>query len=501
LILQLKTPRHSIFNSEVFVGAIKNLLPESAFIQGMLQTFTEGQIILKEGSYNDSLYIILDGEVVMEKGDSQKSTLIDIQGPGDFFGLLSFHTGEQVFTTSIAHTNVSLLLVNHKNFDELVQRYPNLSQALNGLIFSNLANRYRRVVSLHVEIDYLTRELNNEKEQLQSTIIQLEETRTTLVSQEKMAILGQLTAGLAHEMNNPASALLRSVDFLNTNLPIMLEMASQTPEQKLLKYFFECGQKRVFISSEEQREKTRLLSDQYPHLQRAQIRVLSDMTTESFNLIQPYARNLKKQQHLNIFIDAFQAGVFVNSIRISARRIENLVKSLRNFSRQSQGEMESVDLRNGLKDTLMILGNRLKNINVNLDLPAIPLVNCYSGEINQVWTNIILNACDAMNGKGDLYVSCFSSSSGYVCVSIADTGPGVPDKHKAQIFDTNFTTKTEGGEFGLGLGLSISKNIIEKHQGSITVGDGPQGGAIFMVCLPAMPSAPIEKSIEEADLE
>ena len=492
----MKSLRHKIFNSDVFVAAIKALIPESPFIQGMILHYPQGSIILHEGAENDSLYVIIEGNVAMEKGETRKRTRIDIQGPGDFFGLLSFHTGEPVFTTSIAHTDASLLVVNHQNYEELIIKYPNLSNALQGLIFSNLADRYRRVVSLHVHVDYLTQELKKEKEQLKQTIKQLEKTRTTLVSHEKMAVLGQLTAGLAHEMNNPASALLRSVDFLTTNLPDMLDKASLYPERNLVRYFFEIGQKRVFISSEEQREKTRILSDKFPHLNRSYIRVLADMSQDAFDIIVPYVRNIKRQQQAHLYLDAFQAGVFVSGIRISSKRIENLVKSLRNFNRQSYGEMELVDIRNGLKDTLLLLGNRLKNITVETLLPDVPLINCLPGEINQVWTNIIINACDALGGKGELYISCAEGIPGTVCVTIADNGQGIPNKFKKRIFDTNFTTKTAGGEFGLGLGLSISKNIIEKHQGTIFVGDRPGGGAMFKVCLPASLPHPARKTFD-----
>lgn len=135
-------------------------------------------------------------------------------------------------------------------------------------------------------------------------------------------------------------------------------------------------------------------------------------------------------------------------------------------------------------ETLQILGNQLKNVNVDVNLPEIPGVSCIPGEINQVWTNIIINACDAMGNKGDLFISCGLTSEDYVWVKIADNGPGIPDKFKKKIFDSSFTTKTAGGEFGLGIGLAICKGIIEKHQGTIMVNDRQGGGAEFLVSLP-----------------
>jgi signal transduction histidine kinase len=142
------------------------------------------------------------------------------------------------------------------------------------------------------------------------------------------------------------------------------------------------------------------------------------------------------------------------------------------------------DIREGLKETLMILGNRLNDIQLSIDLPEIPLVRCFVGELNQVWTNIIINACDAMDDKGELYVKCGFDDE-YVWVSIADSGPGVPDMIKNRIFDPSFTTKTAGGEFGLGIGLAITKGIVEKHSGIIKVKDRKEGGAEFLIKLQA----------------
>ncbi|HSV88971.1 MAG TPA: ATP-binding protein [Bacteroidales bacterium] len=481
----MTTFRRNLVSHADIVDTIRTMLPDSPWLQGLVRKYLAGEIILREGQENDNLLIILDGQVSMEKEGGKLSTRIDLQEPGDFFGLLSFHTGQPVFTTSRAYSDVTLLAINHESFEEINIRYPNISKTLQGLVFTNLADRYKRVVTLHVQVDRLSRELEKEKEQLNNTIKELERTRNMLISQEKMAVLGELTAGLAHEMNNPASAMLRSVDFLINNLPEMFEKSALIQENSLMRFFFESGQKREFVSSEEQREKTRQLAERFPRIGRSEIRIISEMPPEAFELLVPFAENPGKYELLNLYLEAFQTGVFINGIKLSAGRIENLVKSLKSFSRHNKGEHERMDIRKGLRETLMILGSRLKNIEVNLNLPEIPQVNCFPGEINQVWTNIIINACDAMEGKGKLYVSCRADVPGSVWVDIADTGPGIPNKFKKKIFNPSFTTKTAaGGEFGLGLGLSISKSIVEKHHGTISVCDRQGGGAVFTVRLP-----------------
>lgn len=460
------------------------MLPDSPFLKALVRHFQPGEVILAENGHNDCLFVILDGVVNQVKKGEQNDTRIDRQGSGDFIGLLSFQTGEPVFTTATAQTKVTVLAINHDQFDELIHKFPQVSNTLQGLIFSNLSDRYRRVVGLHVEVDQLTQELKKEKQQLKKTIGELEQTRNMLISQEKMAVLGELTAGLAHEMNNPASALLRSVDFLITYLPGMLQKASHLKDSGLVPFFFEQGQKRIFRSSMEQRTRMTELAKTFPGLKRTQVRVLADMEQEALDEIAPFARNEHQTELFSLFLEAFQAGIFLHGIQLSAGRIEHLVKSLKSFSRQSNGQKEVIDIRSGIMETLQILGSQLKNVNVEVDLPEIPPVSCHPGEINQVWTNLIINAIDAMESRGKLFVSCGMESHERVWVRVADNGPGVPDKVKKKIFDSSFTTKTAGGEFGLGLGLAISKGIIEKHQGTIQVQDRPGGGAQFVVLLP-----------------
>ncbi len=480
----MKAIRRKKYDKKVFVQTIKAMLPESELLQSFVKTFSKGELILQEYSKNDFLHVILDGAVSQVKEGKKVNTRIDKQGPGDFIGLLSFQTGEPVFTSARAQTNVKTLAIDHDDFDELIHKYPEISNTLQGLIFTNLSERYRRVVTLHVEVDMLSQQLKKEKEQLKNTIRELEHTRSMLISQEKMAVLGELTSGLAHEMNNPASALLRSVEFLITNLPHMLESAARLNDKGLVRYFLECGQKRVFSSSKEQREKARNLASEYPHLKRSDIRVLAELNEEAFEKIKPFARKEKQQELLALYLEAFQAGVFMNGIRLSAARIEFLVKSLKSFSRQSQSKSEVMDIRTGIMETLNILGNHLKDIKVEVNLPDVLPINGFAGEINQLWTNIIINACDAMENRGKLFITCGMEDEKFVWVEIADTGPGVPDKYKKKIFDSSFTTKAAGGEFGLGIGLAITKSIVEKHQGTIEVFDRKGGGAVFKVRLP-----------------
>lgn len=475
-----------VYNKATFVQDIMELMPQSDLLSRLRKDFKEGDVLLAEKNQNQTLYVILEGCVSQVKEGEDIDAKIGMQGPGDFIGLLSFQSGEPVFTTARASSNVITLALNHADFEIFLNKYPNISKTLQGLIFSNLADRYRSVVNLHLEVALLTRELERERNQLKKAIRELERTRNALISQEKMATLGELTAGLAHEINNPASALLRSVDYLATNLPAMAERASALPDTGLVRYFFEAGMKREYADTAEQRARMKDLAVQFPHLNRSRLRVMVDMDEEVFGKIKPLAKKEQKQEMLQLLLDAFQSGVFMNGIRLSTSRIEYLVKSLKSYSRKSGKEPEIADVRQGLRETLQILGNRLKDIKVTIDFPDIPRVRCFVGEMNQVWTNIIINACDAMSDKGQLFLSCgYEEAEKMIWVKIGDSGPGVPDKIKKRIFDSSFTTKTAGGEFGLGIGLAITLGIIEAHHGNIAINDRDGGGAEFYIALPA----------------
>ncbi len=476
-------------NKDAFIKMIKDMLPESTLLQKFQQAYTPGEVLTRENQPNYKLFIILDGYVAQVKKagldeESDETIAIDLQGPGDFIGLLSFQTGGTAFTTAKANGPINTLTVDRESFNMFLTRYPEIGRVLQGLIFSNLSERYRRVVTLHMEVAYLSKQLETERNELQKTIVELERTRNILISQEKMATLGELTAGLAHEINNPASALLRSVDYLINRLPGLAEQASSLPETQLVRHFFEAGLNRELTTNQTQREKMAALADKYAHLNRSKVRTMAEMSDTLLDEIHPYANNKKNQQLLDLLLECYQSGVFLNSIRLSTGRIEHLVRSLKSYSRQSGAQPELVDLRVGLKETVMILGNRLKDIKVDLHLPQVPEVLCYVGEINQVWTNIIINACDAMDDEGGLFISCGTDADDMVWIRIGDTGPGVPDHLKKRIFDSSFTTKTAGGEFGLGIGLAISKGIIERHSGTIEVRDRKGGGAEFLIRLP-----------------
>jgi signal transduction histidine kinase len=186
------------------------------------------------------------------------------------------------------------------------------------------------------------------------------------------------------------------------------------------------------------------------------------------------------------WVEMFEIGTLVRSMRVAAERIGGIVRSLKGYSRQDQAELAEVDLRDGLRDTLVLFGYRLKRFQVVVDLPVPLRVRGRPGELNQVWTNLILNACEAMGERGTLTLSG-GTEPGAVWVRVQDTGPGVPPALLERIFESGFTTKKpdDPAKGGLGLGLAIARSIVEQHGGRLTVQNVPGGGAAFTVRLPA----------------
>ena len=280
-------------------------------------------------------------------------------------------------------------------------------------------------LSLEAKVNQRTQELTTAFDELKST-------QGQLVQSEKMASLGQLVAGVAHELNNP-------IAFIYANFPHLEEYATE-----LLTLITEL---RTLHSDPE----TSRRADEF--MEKADIDFLRE--------------------------DIFK---IIRSGQDGASRVKEIVRSLRSFSRMDEGEFKTVRLEDGIDDTLAILNHELRGrITVEKDFKLETPVPCFSGQINQVFMNIIYNALQAMKSDGHLRISTRRADP-WAIITISDTGPGIPPDIIKRIFDPFFTTKKVGE--GTGLGLSISYGIIEKHQGQITVQSEVGVGTTFEIKLP-----------------
>lgn len=354
-----------------------------------------------------------------------------------------------------------------------------------------------------------SKEMKKKNQELEATLKQLNEMQNKLIIQEKMASLGKLSAGMAHELNNPAAAAQRSAAHLQDMFfrlqEVQARMGSITFDERQIKKFVELDK----IARERAREpielniltRTERESTLEQWLQDQGYLTSGDVVPAFVNvgLVRDDLKNLMKafnEAQFPTVIEwlGFKITIYslVGEIGMATGRIVTLVKALKTYTYMDKAPVQSVDLRKELDNTLIILRSKLK---IGVDIireyaDDLPVIEAYASELNQVWTNLIDNGIDAMEGSGTMTIRT-KREDPWVVVEIEDNGPGISEKHLSKIFDPFFTTKAPGK--GTGLGLNLSRNlIVQKHQGKMSVKSNP-GSTCFIVHLP-MEFQPDKKS-------
>jgi two-component system NtrC family sensor kinase len=285
----------------------------------------------------------------------------------------------------------------------------------------------------------LEQKVQERTQALQESNDHLKRTQTQLVNAEKMASLGQLTAGIAHEINNP-------VNFITSNIPPL--------RRNLEDIITVLGDYRLAVMQADEA---------------------------------PLKRVAEKERKLGLDESIQELGGILSSIEEGATRTADIVRGLRNFSRLDEDDLKMADINDCIRSTITVLGPHFRDLVVlDLNLGTLPRVECYAGKLNQVFMNMLNNASQAVKSKhpaglGRVHVRT-AVHDGHVVVAIGDNGVGMSDAVKARIFDPFFTTKDVGE--GTGLGLSIAYSIVEKHRGRIEVESRPGEGTEFRVVLP-----------------
>ena len=420
-----------------------------------------GDFYAHQGDPADSMFVLLEGQFQW-RGEFSGETVVLTGNAGEVTGVLPFSRMKQFGLNARALTDGRVLKFPAALFPELVQKMPELTTRLVGL----MSDRIRETTRIEQQRD-------------------------------RLASLGKLSAGLAHELNNPASAAKRATSQLRDTITKIrdasLELGRRdlTPAQKS-----EIESLETLFTRQDVVPPDALtvsdLEDQIDSLLRSHRQ--NDLWMLAASLAQ---RNIRPEVLESLFakLDADTARAalvritasveiagLLHEIESSTSRISDLVGAIKEYTHMDQAPVQNVDIVKSLETTLTILHHKLKQgVAVQRDYQRVPiLVNSFGSELNQVWTNIIDNAIDAMGGKGELRIRTYREDTCAV-VEIGDNGPGISPEVQPHIFEPFFTTKGVGE--GTGLGLDTVQRIVRKHRGSIHV-SSKSGDTRFQVSLP-----------------
>jgi signal transduction histidine kinase len=428
-----------------------------------------GDVLFTEGQSDPDVFIVLSGEIRLTRRSGDQEELLAVHRQGEFVGELSLLSGGPAAATARAVAPARVLQVKLGTFRRMVA---------DGTPLARFA--------------------------LQATVTRLQDAETHIRQQEKLAALGRMAAGLSHELNNPAAAARRAAEQLREEClaaqrrALAQDRRLTDPQRKALTELLQA----LRVTSPQSQDAL-VRSD----LEDALIEWLGDHgMRQAFSRASIFASagvDLTHLEELGATMDgpALQAGLgwlettlslvqLSDVLEMSTDRITSLISSVRQYTYMDQDALQEVDVHTGLEATLAMFAHRLRGgVTVTRDYDtSLPKVWAHGGELAQVWTNLIENALDAMQDRGNLQVSTCRRGD-EVHVEVADDGPGIPEELQERIWEPFFTTKLLGQ--GTGLGLDIALRIIERrHGGRISLLLSKPGETRFRVELPLKPELP-----------
>ncbi len=430
-----------------------------------IQSFKQGEFIFKKGDTIDELSIVLEGKIAIKFEQNGNYKVVGEITKNGIGGLLPFSRMSTAMGYGEVIEDSKILFLNRSMFREMVSDHYELTESL----VHHMTSRVREFTK------------NN-------------------VQSEKMMALGKLSAGLAHELNNPASAMLRSAKALKQHLGNVPEKfkriisirASEEEVNTINNVLFDRINNRpennmkLTERNQKEDELEEWLEDHGVENAFELTETLLDFCMDIPVMQEIYgATGEVNFPHAIEWIEnVLTTEKMVDEIGEASNRVSSLVQSIKSYTHMDRApEKVPADIHTGIKSTLTMLNHKLKKKNIQIEkhfTPELPQPKIFVSEINQVWTNLIDNAVDAMSHSGTLTIET-SKDKSFIKINITDNGKGIPEEHIHTIFDPFFTTKGIGE--GTGMGLEVVKRIINQHNGDIKVESKP-GKTTFTVCLP-----------------
>jgi signal transduction histidine kinase len=422
-----------------------------------------GTVLVADGERYPFFFMVLEGEVRIVRDYDKQTVLMAVLKPGSYTGELTLLLDVPWMSTARVAKPARLFRLNEEGFWRMLSRCREVARA----VFRSAASKMRNLEGYSQQ-------------------------------REKLASLGTMAAGLAHELNNPASAARRAAAHLrevsDQGQALLCRLSKTLKHDQWRDLAFaaqEAGERLAYAPVFDSLERSDRADKIAAWLQARGIAAAWELAPTFVTAgaeipwLEEVAGLLPTESQADSFSwleSRLNLRILLTQIEQSTGRIAELVKAMKSYSYMGQSPMQEVDIHEGLESTLTMLGHKLKNVALQRSFDrSIPRIMAYGSELNQVWTNLIDNAIDAVQGTGKICVGTCHEDNQLV-VEIVDNGPGIPPEVQAHLFEPFYTTKSVGS--GTGLGLIISNRIVaDRHGGEIEFESKP-GETRFKVRLP-----------------
>ena len=447
----------------------------------------EGTQLVTQGEPVGAVYLVLDGQVSLHRDSVQGEVLAHLASSGPLIGLVSLARAEDAFFTGETATEATLVRLTTEQLQIVISEDPSIGATLTALAIRSLTRRLMRAEDLEAQ-----------KEALAATLEDLRATRAELVERARFAMLGELSAGIAHELNNPVTALVRAAKHLHEDVDAALAAPATASSREAMARALTAPPRSTSVERALMKELLPVVGD----------RTLARRLVRAGIQGADGARALAQ---IPGGIDAYEAGArlggSLRSVLAAGDRVIELTQSLKGYARPDAEDLKPVDVREGIDDVLRLTAHRVRGIRIDCDYEDVPPVRAHPAKLQQVWTNLIVNAAEAIEDETADLLAAAEAAGGVpelpargeaealiritvrptpegVSVTIRDNGPGIDPGIVDKIMEPHFTTKAGRVRFGLGMGMSIVRSIIADHGGTLTIDSHP-GSTIMRISLPA----------------